>query len=199
MHDRSAGRQRLLGIHYRGQRLEIRFDERRRVLGAITALGHDDGEGLTHMPHLVGAEQGLLRIEDVVLHAGAPLARQADLMIGDRRQHPCELDATQHMNNSRHGGGTFEVDRPDAGMRQRAAHQRRMQHARQNKILDILSMTEQQPAVLASQHGPADEGLPCLLVQVTALPASLRIACVMTKLRRLHGAFWPFASSAPRW
>src|SRR6516165_6304564 len=75
MHDRRAGREGLLGIHHRGQRLEFRFDERRRVLGAITALGHDDCEGLTHMPHLIGAERGLLRIEDVVLYAGAPLAR----------------------------------------------------------------------------------------------------------------------------
>jgi hypothetical protein len=182
MHNRRTGCEGLLGIHHRGQRLEIRLDERRGVLGRITALGHDDREGLPHMPYLIAGEQGLLRIEDVVLHGCAPLARQGDLMIGHGRQQPDQLDSSERINNPRCGRSARQINRADASMRHGTTHERRMKHARQNDIIDILSMPEQQPAVLASQHGPADEGLPCKLVQVAALPAPLCIGIASTSM-----------------
>ena len=53
--------------------------------------------------------------------------------------------------------GARQIDRADAGMRNRAAHERRMQHARQNEIGDELPVAGQQPAVLAPQQRASDE------------------------------------------
>jgi hypothetical protein len=45
--------QGLLDVHHRVQRLQVHHDVGQRVLGHVAALGHDHGDGLTHVLDLV--------------------------------------------------------------------------------------------------------------------------------------------------
>ena len=93
MHDRRSSLQRFLWIDDRGQRLEVRFNKRRRIFGGIAALRDDDREGLANVPDLVAGEQRLLRVQDVMLDGVAPLLGQRHLMIGHRRQKLGQLES----------------------------------------------------------------------------------------------------------
>jgi hypothetical protein len=103
------------------------------------------------------ASPRLLRVDEGVLHQRRPFARQRQLRIRHRRQLADKLGPGQHMADARRRGSTRDVDRLDAGVRQRASDQHRVQHSRQFEIGDVLAAAGQQPAVLAPRHGAADE------------------------------------------
>ena len=162
MDDGHAVAQRRFRIEHRRQRLEIELDQLRRVLGGIAVLRHDDRDRLADMADLVVGQQRLLRIDELVLHQRRPLARQRHLRIRHRRQHARELRSGQHKGNAGRCGCARHIDRLDARMRLRAAHEHRMQHVRQIEIGNVLAATGQEPPVLAPRHGAADER--CLIV-----------------------------------
>ena len=156
--DGGAGIERLFRIQHRRQRLEIEFDQLRRVFGGIAVLRHDDRNRLADMADLVMGQQRLLRIDELVLHQRRPFARQRQLGIRHRRQFADELWPGQHMENARRRGGARHVDRLDARVGLRAAHEDRMHHVRQFEIGNVLAAAGQEPPVLAPRHGAADEG-----------------------------------------
>ena len=62
------------------------------------------------------------------------------------------------IGDARRRGGARQIHRADASMRDRAAHEHRVQHVRQLEIGDELPAAGQQPLILAAQDGAADEG-----------------------------------------
>ena len=108
------------------------------------------------MPHLVVREQRLLRIEELVLDLRGPFARQRQLGVGHRGNELRQLRAVQHIGDARRRGRARQVDRADAGMGDRAAHEHRMQHVGQLEIGDELAAAQQQAAVLAARHRASD-------------------------------------------
>jgi len=57
---------------------------------------------------------------------------------------------------TRRRAGARQLDRADAGVRHRAAHQKGVQHPRQDEIGDELPLARQQPAVFAPQQRAPD-------------------------------------------
>ena len=156
--DRTARAQRLLRVDDGRQRIEIEADQLRGVLGGVAALRDDDGNRLADVADLVMGQQRLLGIDELVLDLGGPFARQRELRVRHRRQQPREVGAAQHIGDARRRSGTRRIHRVDARMRDRAAHEHRVQHVRQRKIGDELAAPGQQPLILAAQDGAADEG-----------------------------------------
>ena len=158
VNDGAAGDRRR-GIDHRRQGIEIDLGQFQRILGGGAAVGDDDGERLADMARLVMREQRLLRIEDLVLHQGAPFARQRKLSIGRRRQELQQIGAVQGVGDAGRGAHLGEIDRADARMRQGASDEGHMQHARQSEIGDELALPGQQALVLAPLEPAPDEGL----------------------------------------
>ena len=77
---------------------------------------------------------------------------------GHRRQQLQQVGAVEREHDAGRGSGARQVDRADAGVRHRAAHQDRVQHARQDEIGDELPLAGQQPAVFAPQQRAPDIG-----------------------------------------
>ena len=93
-----------------------------------------------------------------MLDRGGPFARHRDLPLGNRRQQLQEIGAVQRVHDTRRRSGTAQIDTADAGMRQRAAHQHRMQHARQHQIGDELTLAGQQAPIFTAPQRAADIG-----------------------------------------
>ena len=155
--DRAVRPQRRFGIDHRRQFFEVQPDRFGRVLGLVAGLGDDDRDRLADMAHLVVRQERLLRIEEFVLDDRGPFARHRDLALGHRRQQLQQIGAIERQHDAGHRGGARKVDRADAGMRRRAAHQHRVQHARQHQIGDELPLAGQKPAVFAPQERAPDK------------------------------------------
>jgi hypothetical protein len=107
-------------VGHRGQRLVADLDGLHRVGGRVGVDGDYRGDCLTVEPdHLVG-EHAVNRH----LHAGQhPVGRQ--------RGHPLEqVGAGDDRHHARHPAGPVHRNRPDVGVRVRAAQQHEVQHAR---------------------------------------------------------------------
>ena len=120
-------------------------------------VGDDHRHRLTDMPYLVPGEQRLPRIEYLVRHGGPPLAWQRKLLILDRWNFLRELEAAHHEVHPGCSRGARKIDRPDARMRHRAAHERDMQHVRQGEVGDVLAPAAQEPVILATGNRLPDE------------------------------------------
>ena len=90
-----------------------------------------------------------------MLNDRGPFPRQRDLPLRHRRQQPQQIGAIQSEDYAGRRGGARQVDRANARMRYRAAHQNGVQHARQHEVGDELPLASQQPAVLAPQQRAA--------------------------------------------
>ena len=156
VHERCSAAQAVLGIDHRRQRVKFSLYQRRRVLGGMAALGDHHREGFADMAHLVGGEQGLLRVEDAVAHRRAPFGGQRNLMVWHVRQQLRQRDPAHGKHHPGGGASRRQIDRADARMRQRAAHESRVEHARKLDVVDILSLAEQQSGVLPARHGAPD-------------------------------------------
>ena len=147
-----------MGIKHRRERLEFEFDQLRGIFGDVAALRDDHGNRFADVTDLVIGEQRLLRVDEFMLHKACPFARQRQLRVGYGRKQLGKFGAAQHIDHAWQRGRAREIDRPDARMGERAAHERRMQHARQLEVGDELSASRQQAPILAARDGAADKG-----------------------------------------
>ena len=98
----------------------------------------------------VDRERKVLR----VLHVGGdgPGAGQRRLPV------TAELGAGEHRHNARHGARGFGVDRQDARVGERAAHDLEVEHTSDRKVVDETRLTREQYAILAAQPTGANDG-----------------------------------------
>ena len=120
-------------LDHRRQRLVLDLDQLQRVAGAVAVVRHDERDLLALEAHLVRGQHGL------------HVARQ--------RRHPGELQALQvlagddgvHLRVLQGGG---RVDRDDAGVRERAAQHRAVQHPGQRDVVDVGALAADEARVL---------------------------------------------------
>ena len=157
MHEARARRERGFWIEHGRQWLEIEDGKRGRVLRRIPAFRDDDGERLAKMPDLVGDQQGLPRTENLVRNLRAPFAGHQILPVRCRWQCAREFGACDRVDDPRRGPSLRQIDRFDASVGDRTAHQRRMQHSGQYNVGDVLALTGQETTILLAQHPLADK------------------------------------------
>ena len=144
MSSRISGRarcQRLLRVDDGRERVVLDVDELERVPRHVRAVGHDAGDLLALEPDLVGGEHGL-RVAGQGRHP-----RQA--VGGERLAGDDGDDAGQLLGRRR-------VDVHDAGVRERAAQEREVQHPGQGDVLDVLPAALDEAVVLLALHAVAD-------------------------------------------
>jgi hypothetical protein len=139
--DGRVGRQRLLRVDDGRERVVLDVDELQRVPCDVRALGHDAGDLLALEPHLVGGEHGL-RVARERGHPGEAVGgeRLAGHDGDDARQLFCRRC----------------IDAHDAGVRERAAQQREVQHPGQGDVFDVLTAALDEAVVLLALHAVAD-------------------------------------------
>ena len=158
VHDSRALGERRFGIEHGGQRFDVEPDQLRRVFGRMAAVGHDHRHGFADVPDLVVGEQRLLRIDELVLDLRRPFARQRKLRVRHGRHHLHKLRAAERVDHAGRRRGARQIDRLDAPVRDRAAHEHGMQHVRQFEIGDELPAAGEQAPVFAARDGAADKG-----------------------------------------
>jgi hypothetical protein len=123
-----------------------------RVFGLIASFRDDDRDRLADMADLVMRQQWLPRAQEFMLDGRRPFARRRDLPLGHRRKHRNRSAPLSAQITPGAAMAADKIDRANSGMRDRAAHQHRMQHARQHEIGDELPLTGQQPVVFAPRQ-----------------------------------------------
>ncbi|UIJ63123.1 hypothetical protein LWP59_16555 [Amycolatopsis acidiphila] len=129
----AAGR---VGVQHRRQRLDVHLDELGGVFGQITRVRDDDRDRIADEPDIARGQAGAWCVGRVrACHRPPGFADQ-----------PVELrrgvDGTHPFGAARLPG----VDGGDPAARHRAAHERGVQHARHDDVLD-------EPATTAEQAG----------------------------------------------
>ena len=128
----------------RRQRVVLDVDRLARVLGDVGVVGDDAGDLLALEAHLVGGQHGLRVIAE--------------------RRHPGQVAGGHHLAgedqpDARDLVGLADVDRADAGVRERAAQDLHVQHARQDDVVDVVPAATDEAVVLdpaAAGAHPAD-------------------------------------------
>jgi hypothetical protein len=82
------------------------------------------------------------------------------LAFGNRGQQPEQVGPVERRERTRHRSGAREVDRVNAGMCHRAAHQDGVHHPRQDEIGDEQPLAGQQATIFAPQQRAPDVGGP---------------------------------------
>ncbi len=155
--ERRARLERGFGIHYCRQIFVVDRNQLRGVLRLGRRLGHHHRDRLADVACLVHREQRLPRVEDAVLDGRFPFAGQRQLVVAHRRQRRPQLAAVEHQHHARRLLRARLVDRADARMRQRAAHEHGVQHPRQLQVGDVLPPAAEQAVVFPPQHRLPDE------------------------------------------
>jgi hypothetical protein len=148
--DRDARAERLLQIADRRQRLPIDRDE----LGRIFSLGAGRGDDRDH--RLALPDRFLLREQRLRRRAMAgPVQGDADERLAER----IEVGGREHRGDAGRSLCGGDVDRPDPGVRVRAAHEAEVQHARQRNIVDVAAAAAGEPLELTSRNACTDAGM----------------------------------------
>ena len=166
--------ERGLRIDDRVEKLVIDAHQIDRILGKITVVGDDHRHRLADVAHLVPGKQGLARVKNLVRHRRAPLARQWQLLILDRRNFFRQLKPAHDKAHARCRGSAAEVDRFDARMRHRTAHECDMQHSGQREIGDVLALPAQQPVIFPARHRLPDKTFVCARARHFSPPPRLK-------------------------
>ena len=132
---------RQLRVHDRGQRVVLDVDALERVLGDVGVGGDHRRDLLALEAHLVGREHGL-RVARQRRHPGEVVG--FEVLAGDDGD-----DARDLLRGAR-------VDPLDLRVRQRAAQQRHVEHARQVDVLDEVAVAPDQAVVLDPLAAVAD-------------------------------------------
>ena len=163
MRKRRARAQRRAAIGNRRQRLVIDLDESGRVFGDGARLRHHDRDGLADEGDFILGENERRHVRRQLIGAELqrqPLGRQQRRNIGLREHR-------MHAGQAARSGG---VDAADAGVRVRAAHERRLQHSGKFQIVDEAAIARESAARL---RAAAPDGRPpysrsrCSLPEVT--------------------------------
>ncbi len=148
VHERRARCERALQVDDRVERVIIDAHVLRRVFCDVPALRDHDRDRLADMAHLVAREERVrTRMEDVLAHRR--WRNQQRAMLPERAQvlrgvHGDDAGSPARLRN---------VDPPDTRVRQRAAHERDVQHARQLHVVDEQRVAGEQPRILVASDG----------------------------------------------
>ena len=141
---RRAGLQRLRWVNHRGQHLVTHVDQGQRISGDV-GIGRDyAGDLLALETDFVGRQHGL-RVPGEGRHPGQLVLFEE--LACYHRHHPGE---------SLSGGG---VDGVDAGMSERAAQDRHVQHSRQHDVVDVVALAADEAVVFLPLDALADKPL----------------------------------------
>ena len=124
VHHRGAGLDRLLHIEHSGQRIVVDPHLGECGIGGGLAVGHHRHDRLALVAHLVDCQHRL------VVLAEADQAQQRVLVDGD-------VGGADHPLDARIALRSRYVDRPDAGVRMRAAQHLEMQQALEGMVVEI--------------------------------------------------------------
>src|SRR5262249_54562501 len=97
---------------------------------------------------LIHGQKRLLRVVQLVLDNGSPLAGYRQLRVRHWRQKARQFRAVQRQSDPRRRGDATEIDRADTGMGEGTADENRMKHSRKNNVGDDLSLPREQPLAL---------------------------------------------------
>ena len=132
-------------IEHGRQRLEIERDQAGRVLGHAAAFGHHHRDRLAHIGELpLGQHRRVHGKAD-----GGERQCQRDAVAGEQR---AQLRVGQHRPHARQCARPAGIDAAQQRMRERAAHEARMQQARQLEIIHEPPRAAQQSPILQPQH-----------------------------------------------
>ena len=159
-----VGRQRFLGVDHRRERLVLHLHQLARILGRVPGRRHDRRDRIPDVSHPVEREQrspSLLRLGPA--RGGDDLEPLGKVCGGDDGCDAVELP------------GAVDVDAPDRGMAERAAHERGVQRSRHADVVDVAGPSAQQARVLDPGHA-----LPHVAERPTHASARSRRAASLT-------------------
>ena len=146
---RRAGRERVAAIAHRRQHLVVDRDRRGGILGEIAAVGDDHGDRLADIADLAAGERMLG-------------AQRRDGGIGDRHRQRLGCEPARHVlrgehrMDARHRVRGARIDRTDARVGMRAAHERGVEQAGELHVVDEVRAPGEQGRVLDPQHAGAE-------------------------------------------
>ena len=140
VHDDRRGHRLDLSEH-RGPFLVVDLDEPGGLLGDVWIRGEHQGHRLPDVAHLLDGEHRLV------------VERRAVVRIGHDGGH---VLGGQHAMHARQGQGRLRIDPPDATVREGAAHDLPMQHARQPEGVDVFGPPRQLGPGFESGDGVPD-------------------------------------------
>ena len=137
-------------IEHGRQRLKIERDQARRVLGQAPAVRHYHRDRLACIARLArGQHMGVNVKAD-----GGERQAERDAVAGEQR---AQIRIGQHRPHARQRARFAGIDAAQQRMRERAAHEARMQEAGQLEIIHEPARAAQQSAILQPQHRRAAE------------------------------------------
>lgn len=145
-----AVRARGRDVYHRGQRLVVHRDQLRRVLGDVAVARHDQRDRFAHVAHAVLRER-TLQIAFGALERPGPDR--------DRRGVRGDIGKGVHGGNAWHGTRRGRFDAPQQRVGMRAAHDHRVQHARELQVVDVAPASSDEAQVLAARDRTPDP--PC--------------------------------------
>jgi hypothetical protein len=136
---------RVAAIAHRGERFVVDRDGVGGVFREVAVIGDHHRDGLAHIADLVPRQRqlGAHRRDGGVRH------RRRDRIGGEPARH---VGGRQHRMDARHRQRRRHVDRADTRMRMRAAHETRLQHARQLDVVDETRTSGQQRGIFDPRH-----------------------------------------------
>ncbi len=148
--DRRSFVERCFGVGDDGKFLVVDLNQRAGILGERPRAGDHGGDRLA-LPARALDRDGVLRRRFDALEMG----EDAD----PGRDHLGKLGAGDDGDHTLHALCSRGVDRLDARMRVRRAHERDMRHARQRNVADVLPAPLRQPRQIRPRHRAADIGV----------------------------------------
>ncbi len=142
---------RLLEVHHRGKRLIVDNHKLRSVVGEVSIIGDDHGHRLARVCDFVGCDRELVR----------HLLLVGDKRVGDwewRVDDGLEVRGGEHRDNALRRFRRGSVDRADASVRVRAAHDRHMRHVHEVHVVDEVAVAGDELGILATLDAGADHG-----------------------------------------
>ena len=146
--DGRAGLERDPGVDDDVERLVVDLDQLRRVAGELARLGDDRGDGLAEVAHLADRERV---VPDLAAGVGGDLEER----VGEDR----DLVARQRAVDPRQRERGADVDRADARVRVRRAHEMQVAHPVPLDVVEEDALALDQAPVLLARDALADEPL----------------------------------------
>ncbi len=174
----ARGRERVAAIAGGGEHLVVDRDRGGGVFGEIAIVRDHHRDGLADIADLAARERmlGAQRRDGGIGH------RHRQALGGEAARH---VPRGEHRMDARHRQRRRGVDRADPGMGVRAAHERRMKHARQLQVVDKARPPGEQGGIFDPRHAGAE--LPGAHDSSPGAPLGGGIECVTGGRDGIHG------------
>jgi hypothetical protein len=130
-------RQRLPDVDDGVERFVVDVDQFQRVARRVVVLGDDERHLLALEPDLVGGQDGL--------HVVGQRRHPGEALLG-------QVGTGHHGLDLRMCLGRRHIDSDDLGVRVRRTQDRKVQHAGQADVVDVVALTADEPRILLAQH-----------------------------------------------